>query len=117
MTQLFFDGAEKTYGFILNGQPYTFEHEEDVGTVESEALSLLHGLKTAVEFGFTTLEITGDSQVVLNMVMGVAKPRGSKLRSIFSEIWGYLEYLDNFKINWVPRRLNPADKISRKNPA
>jgi ribonuclease HI len=113
MVTLFFDGAEKTFGFILNNQPYSHTHEGKVGTVQSEAIALLFGLRKAKELGFTKLNIIGDSRVVVDMALGVARVRGPRLRSIFFEIKGYLDSLDDFKINWVPRVLNSADKISR----
>jgi len=111
--KLFFDGSEKAYGFLLDGEAHTYLHDEEVTTIESESLALLAGLKRASELQLQELEIIGDSQVVLNQVLGVAKARGSTQRRINSEIRAYLDLIPHFRINWVPRHLNKADDISR----
>lgn len=111
--KLFFDGSEKAYGFLLDGEAHTYLHDEDVSTIESESLALLAGLKRASELQLQQLEIIGDSQVVLNQVLGSAKVRGKRQRLINSEIRAYLDLIPQFQINWVPRHLNEADQISR----
>lgn len=80
--------------------------------MESEAIALLEGLKQAIKENHTEIHIQGDSKNVISMTLGSAKPP-KQLKPIFTEIWGYLEYLENFRINWVPRDLNKADVISR----
>jgi ribonuclease HI len=80
--------------------------------MESEAIALLEALKQAVKENHTKLHIQGDSKNVVSMTLGSAKPP-KQLKPIFTEIWGYLEYLEDFKINWVPRGLNKADVHSR----
>lgn len=111
--ELFFDGAEKTYAYILDDQPYTFPHDREVSTVESEAIALLEGLKKAVELEIQHLKIYGDSKVVINQALGASKVRGPSLRSIFSEIMAYLTLIPFFEINWIPRAKNKADAYSR----
>ncbi len=111
--KLFFDGSEKAYGFLLDGEAHTYLHDEEVTTIESESLALLAGVKRAVELQLQQLEVIGDSQVVLSQVLGVSKVRGRKQRLINSEIRAYLDLIPNFKIKWVSRDENPADAVSR----
>jgi len=115
MKTLHYDGAEETYGFILDGKTYTFTHEEYVNTVQSEAIALLEGLKEAKKQKIKNLEIIGDSKNLTQMVLGVSKPN-KKIQPTIKQIHKKLLYFDDFIINWVPRHLNPADEISRKTP-
>jgi len=112
MTEVFFDGAEKTYGFTINNTPYTRHHSRRVTTMESEAIALLEALKQAVKENHLELHIQGDSKNIISMVLGSSKPP-KPLRPIFSEISTYLDHLEYFKINWVSREENKADGISR----
>lgn len=111
--ELYFDGAEFSYAYVIDGEPHTAHHVKKVTTVESEAIALREGLRHASDLGLEYLKIYGDSQVVINQALGLYKVRGPVLRSIFSEIRAYLTLIPFFEFNWIPRDQNIADQYSR----
>jgi ribonuclease HI len=123
---LFFDGAsrgnpgESSCAFVL------FKGSEEIGrggkalgistNNRAEYNGLLMGLEFVVSKGVATLEIRGDSQLVISQMRGVWKAKSPELRTLLDkcrEVIGKSKML--VTLTHIPRSLNSlADKIANE---
>lgn len=114
MTRLYFDGSVKdtpSWGFLLElSIPIEGRGTGGNTSMESEYHALIHGLEKAVKMGVSELEVLGDSQVVINQVLGLSTARGveKELRDAARILMALIPTLS---IKHIPRKENKADEI------
>lgn len=111
-TTIYFDGSTTTYGYTINKQKYTHKHTKPMTTLQSEATALKHALQTAKQQNHKNIQIKGDSQVIIQTILGASKPHKS-IKSLMVEIHELLLHFDVFTVSWVSRVDNIADSCSR----
>ena len=120
-----FDGAAnlqaKTGGiggvFYRNGHElYSFA--EFVGPAtnnEAEYSALIRGLELALELKIFSLDIYGDSELVVKQINGDYKVKNERMKVLHSRAKLLLNKLNNWKIAHIPREKNVvADKLSKE---
>lgn len=81
---------------------------------QAEIFSLFYGVRKAVELGIEVIEIYGDSQLVINQVLGKFKIKQHILQVYHKKIKHLLSKFKSYKITWVSRKQNQeADKMCR----
>ncbi|KAG8503553.1 hypothetical protein CXB51_001491 [Gossypium anomalum] len=96
--KLNFDGASNAVG---NG----------IGAVLYEACIM--GLRAAIERGIRTLEVYGDSALVIYQLKGEWETRDPKLINYRKVVFGLLEEFDDITFNYIPRDENQmADPLA-----
>ncbi len=83
---------------------------------EAEYTGLIIGLEKAKDLGISKLQIKGDSQMVINQVLGKYKIKlSSSYQSYCDEVLNLLSYFDKYTLSWTPRRKNQiADRAAHK---
>lgn len=117
--RLYFDGSNKSFGYILEvldgpilhteDIPERFPHTNNVG----EYLALLSGMYRALELGYTNLEAYGDSQLIIYQVLGRYGVKKKHLRELHEEVLETIRDFDSISFHWIPREKNKADAVSR----
>ena len=126
MHRLYFDGASRgnpgpssfggliydSYGDVLE----TYKARCGIGTNNrAEYLGLLMGIKKAHELGITRLEVFGDSQLVINQLVGLYKVRNPCLREIYNMVKEYEKRFTEVKYLHVYREHNQeADHLANE---
>lgn len=118
--KLYFDGASRegkaTAGFLVEG---LLEGTADVPahlpqtSVVAEYMGLIIGLEKAIDLGISSLEVLGDSRIVLSQVTGETKVRTSHLKPLKTKAVELMEMIPLCRIRWVERGENQADRVSR----
>lgn len=73
---------------------------------EAEYTGLIVGLNKAKELGLKTLEIKGDSNLVVNQIKGLWQVKSERLFSLHQEARHSLGNFTHFTITWIPRAQN-----------
>ena len=82
---------------------------------DAEYTGLIIGLEKAKELGISSLEIKGDSQMVINQVLGKYHIKSSKYQSYCEQVLNLLSNFDDYTLTWIPRRKNQlADRAAHK---
>ncbi len=121
---LWFDGA--CYGnpgpmgagaiLVVDGRRQEIARPMGVGTNnEAEYGGLIAGLKAAATAGVTTLEVLGDSQLIIRQLEGSYKVKAANLRPYFEEAQDLLSRFERVRLTWIPRDQNAAaDAAARR---
>lgn len=83
---------------------------------EAEYTGLIIGLEKALELQITQLTIQGDSEMVINQILGkyLVKPEATYF-SYYNRVKELLPSLDFYSLTWIPRRKNVlADRAAFK---
>lgn len=81
---------------------------------EAEYIGLLEGIKRAQELGLMHVKIFGDSQLIVNQVLGKFKCKKPRLIKYRDEIQALLKKFYTYELTQVPRSENKqADKLTR----
>jgi len=116
-----FDGAkskcEAGVGVVLqalNGVTHTFSYKLNFSctnnVVEYEALTL--GLIKAIKMKVGTLQVKGDSKLIINQVKDLFSVNHPQLKNYRDRIWMLLEHFQAFSIGYIPREDNQlADSL------
>lgn len=110
---LWFDGSHTGYGYILGREERFFEREGN--TLEAEYLGLIAGLEAARVSGVLSLDIAGDSRVLIDQIMGRSSI-SENLKPFHMRVISLLDSFPGYKLRWIPGRENPADRVSRRKP-
>ena len=124
--RLHFDGGSRgnpgpaSYGWVLY-DPDGNEHEVDgvtVGTATNnvaEWTGLLRGLENAAARGIRSLEVRGDSELVVKQVTGVYKVKNAALKPIAEQVAAVLKRFDRVDVQHVYRADNArADELANE---
>lgn len=85
-----------------------------VGVPESEYHGLIAGLEEARLRGIFLLDILGDSEVVVDQIMGRSRVQSESLLPLYQRTMELLANFPGYKIRWIPRNKNIADRTSRE---
>jgi ribonuclease HI len=124
--RLHFDGGSRgnpgpaAYGWVLYG-PDGAEHEADgvkIGTATNnvaEWTGLLRGLEHARARGIRSIQVRGDSELVVKQVTGVYKVKNAALKPLAEQVASVLRDFDNFDVKHVYRADNArADAVANE---
>jgi ribonuclease HI len=75
---------------------------------EAEYSGLIEGLKQCVEMKLKSIEIQGDSELILRQVQGVYKVRRERLIPLWDQVQKYLEKIPVKAFKHIPREENAA---------
>jgi ribonuclease HI len=120
---VYFDGACRgnpgpaSVGWVIvTGDGIAAEGSERIGRAtnnQAEYEALLHALEAAADYGFDTLEIRGDSQLVVEQVRGAWDTNDPDLREKRVRVHELLSEFDDWTISHVPREINErADDLA-----
>lgn len=123
--EAWFDGATvpnpglRGIGVLLkgpDGQRVEISREVGHGTNnEAEYLALIAALEAAVENGVSALVVRGDSQLVINQVVGKWSVNSQSLEGLFLRVRELAKQVGQVKIRWVGREENAeADALSKR---
>ncbi|KAG8491454.1 hypothetical protein CXB51_014827 [Gossypium anomalum] len=120
--KLNFDGASNAVGNGIgavlvspNGDhyPFTCKLDFDCTNNMAEYEACIMGLQAAIERGIRTLEVYGDSALVIYQLRGEWETRDPKLINYRKVVLGLLEEFDDITFNYLPRDENQmADALA-----
>lgn len=122
---LYFDGAcrgnpgPSAVGYVLvDGDGIVAEGGETIGRAtnnQAEYRALLRGLEVAATHGYDTVEIRGDSELIVKQVRGAWDTNDPTLRELRVEVHELLTEFDEYSITHVPRETNErADELANE---
>jgi ribonuclease HI len=123
---LMFDGGSRGNpglcgaGYVLTKQKdILYEGSDIVATNNTnnyaEYMALFLGLSKARELGITSLNVKGDSQLVINQVTGVYAVKSSNLEAIYKATTELMGLFESVEFEHVKRGLNKhADALANK---
>ncbi|KAG8499207.1 hypothetical protein CXB51_005616 [Gossypium anomalum] len=113
--RLNFDGASNAVGNGIgavlvsskgNHYPFTCKLDFECTNNMAEYEACILGLQAAIERGIKTLEVYGDSALVIYQLRGECETRDSKLINYRKVVLGLLEEFDDITFNYLPRDEN-----------
>ena len=119
---LHFDGGGQVPGpiaggVVLEGPDGDIEDVwyADLGTHNvAEYSTLLFGLGLTRAHGFASVNIFGDSKLVVEQVNGRWKCRAADLHALLDQVRRELAHFDSWTLSWIPRHENRrADALAR----
>jgi len=126
MYKLYFDGASRnnpgpaSYGFVIydendeiivTGKKYIGNTTNNV----AEYAGLFCGIQYCVDNNITNLKVFGDSNLILNQVMGKYKVKSKNLKPFHDEIMQFIPHFDNITFQHVYRKNNKvADRLANE---
>lgn len=79
----------------------------------TEYVALVEGLEAARKLGFTEIEVSLDSEVVVKQVNGQYRVKESKLAGMHQWAMDLFAQFDSWQVGWIPRMRNAlADKLA-----
>lgn len=120
---VYFDGASRgnpgpsAIGWVvLTGDGIVTEggtRIEETTNNRAEYEALIHALSVTAEYGFDTVDIRGDSQLVIKQVTGAWNVNEPALRELRIRARELLERFDEYSLTHVPRDINErADELA-----
>jgi ribonuclease HI len=73
---------------------------------EAEYTGLVIGLEKAQKLGIKTLEVRGDSQLIINQVNGRWKVKSENLQGLYNQARRLMMQFNKINISWIPRKDN-----------
>lgn len=119
----YFDGASRgnpgpsAIGWVLvDGDGIVAEGGERIGRAtnnQAEYEALLRVLEMVQRYGYTTVEIRGDSELIVKQVRGAWDTNDPTLREYRVEVHEHLEEFESWTVKHVPRDVNDrADELA-----
>ncbi|WP_254537303.1 ribonuclease HI [Halomarina litorea] len=120
---VYFDGACRgnpgpaSVGWVIvTGDGIAAEGSERIGRAtnnQAEYEALVRALEAAADYGYDTVEIRGDSQLVVKQVTGAWNTNDPELREKRVRVHELLREFDDWTISHVPREINDrADDLA-----
>lgn len=118
---VYFDGSYSwqrkiaTGGCVIQTENVTVTETWNFGATSMngcEFLALIEAIKLARQNGATSLEILGDSNLVVNVVNGRWKAKAAHVRAWRDSCKALLATVPH-TLRWIPREQNRADEYSR----
>ncbi|MEL7245930.1 MAG: ribonuclease HI family protein [Cyanobacteria bacterium J06573_2] len=75
---------------------------------EAEFQAAIIGLKSAQEFGYKSVKLQGDSQLVVESLQGKRNIKAANLKPLYEEAKSLLNSFDKAEIHYIPREQNKA---------
>jgi ribonuclease HI len=122
---VYFDGASRgnpgpaaTGWVIITGDGIVAEGGKRIGEStnnRAEYEALIHALSVAADYGFDTVELRGDSELVVKQVTGAWNVNDLGLRERRVKVLSLLEQFDEWSLTHVPREINErADNLANE---
>jgi len=84
----------------------------------AEYTALLEGLREALQLGVRSIDVRGDSLLVVNAVLGKWRCKKAHLKPLLAQIMQLIPRFDSFSIKHIGREFNQhADRLSTGNRA
>ncbi len=121
---LYFDGCSKGNPGLAGAGGVIYKNDEEICTYanflgdnktnnEAEYSSLLMGINMAIKHGIKTLYVYGDSQLVINQIIGKYSINSNKLKEYYDNINKKISFFDKIIFTHVLRDKNKrADELS-----
>lgn len=121
---LYFDGCSKGNPGLAGAGGVIYKNDVEILTYayflgnnktnnEAEYSSLLMGIEEAIKIGIKSLYVYGDSQLVINQVLGKYKINSTKLKEYYNNINKKISFFDKIIFTHVLRNKNKrADELS-----
>ncbi|XP_052193775.1 uncharacterized protein LOC127802122 [Diospyros lotus] len=94
--------------------PYAFHFEFQASNNEAEYEALLAGLRLAEQLGARRVEVSSDSNLVVQQVNGEYEARGAHMARYLAMVRDLIARFQYVKVEYVPRAMNTkADLLSR----
>lgn len=122
---LYFDGASRgnpgpaaTGWTIVTSDGIAAEGGTKIGRAtnnQAEYEALIEALETASDYGFDSVDVKGDSQLIVKQVTGAWKTNNPELRERRVRARELLDKFDKWSLKHVPREVNErADKLANE---
>ncbi|WP_458206382.1 ribonuclease HI [Haladaptatus sp. NG-SE-30] len=122
---VYFDGASRgnpgpasTGWVIVTSDGIAAEGNDRIGRAtnnQAEYEALIQALEAARDYGFDTVEVKGDSQLIVKQVTGAWKTNDPELRERRVRARELLDQFDSWSLKHVPREVNErADKLANE---
>ena len=102
-------------GYTIEAEDWSGEGSEPLGKAtnnEAEYHALIRGLEAASEKGCATVEVRGDSQLIVNQVTGEWDTNEQHLRELRDRAQEVADEFEQFEIQHIPREENrEADEL------
>ena len=81
---------------------------------EAEYLSMIQGLKAALELNIATISIYSDSELIVKQVKGEYKLKNERMRALNQKVYSYLNQFAIWSVSHIRREKNTrADELSK----
>ncbi|WP_276300575.1 ribonuclease HI [Halorussus lipolyticus] len=122
---VYFDGASRgnpgpaSVGWVIvTSDGIVAEGGETIGRAtnnQAEYEALIRGLRTARDYGFDSVEVKGDSQLIVKQVTGAWNTNDPELREHRVTVREILTDFDDWELQHVPREINErADELANE---
>jgi ribonuclease HI len=122
---VYFDGASRgnpgpaSVGWVIvTGDGIAAEGSEIIGRAtnnQAEYEALIRALEAAADFGFESVEVRGDSELIVKQVRGEWNANDPELREKRVRVRELLERFDEWSLEHVPREINDrADELANE---
>jgi ribonuclease HI len=122
---VYFDGASRgnpgpgSIGWVIvTSDGIVAEGSETIGRAtnnQAEYEALIRGLRAARDYGFDSVEIKGDSQLIVKQVTGTWNTNDPELREYRVTVREILTDFDDWELQHVPREINErADELANE---
>jgi len=122
---VYFDGASRgnpgpaAVGWVIvTGDGIAAEGSNRIGRAtnnQAEYEALLHALEAAADFGFDSVQLRGDSQLVVKQVKGAWNTNDPELKEKRVRVRELLREFDEWSLDHVPREINDrADELANE---
>ena len=124
MNILHFDGGKRkdfiTYGCVLLDEDRNVIYKTN-GKIQSslssnvaEYTALITGLAVALQKGMTNLVVYGDSQLVINQMLGLYRAKAKNMKACAVIANSLVDDFEKIEFHWIPRKDNEiADRETR----
>ncbi len=113
--RIYFDGSARPnpgnmrIGVVVETPKEVVEISKDLGfgtNNVAEYMALIEGLKKALELGARSVEIFGDSRLVIEQIRGKYAVKSPHLRGLYLEVKELLSKFESFDLEWIPESEN-----------
>src|SRR6056297_3261246 len=122
---VYFDGAcrgnpgPSSVGWVIvTSEGVAAEGSETIGRAtnnQAEYEALIRALRAARDYGFDTVEVKGDSELIVKQVTGAWNTNDPELREHRVTVRELLTAFDDWELSHVPREINErADKLANE---
>jgi len=121
---LYFDGCSKGNPGLAGAGGVIYQNDKEISTYsnflgdnktnnEAEYSSLLIGIEEAIKLGIKSLYVYGDSQLVINQILGKYSINNIKLKQFYDNIKKKISFFDKIIFTHILRNKNKrADELS-----
>lgn len=107
-------------GYVIDGPEGVLKQEgrvlDGTGTNNvAEYTALIEGLKAALDAGVKDIRVRGDSNLVVQQLLGKFRVRQPRLRPLHQEVSKLASEFESIEVQWIPRENNTrADALANK---